>query len=92
MLADDTMFAKIGAPVIALRRQGAQPLHTPLDNMEFLCAEQIGEAGRVAELWLSRYAAEPDEFLFERKLPANFEEKFDSWKEYYKTILDPATK
>lgn len=91
MLADDTMFAKIGAPVIALRRKGVQPLHTPLDNMEFLSAEQIGEAGRVAELWLSRYAAEPDMFPFERKLPDNFEEKFASWKECYKTILEPVT-
>ncbi len=91
MLADDTMFAKIGAPTIALRRLGAQPLHTPLDSMEFLSAEQIGEAGRLAQLWLSRYAAEPDMFPFERKLPDNFEEKFASWKEYYKTILEPVT-
>ena len=91
MLADDTMFAKIGVPVMALRRQGAQPLHTQLDSMEFLSAKQIGEAGRLAEMWLVRYAAEPDVFPFEHKLPGNFEEKFASWKEYYKTILEPVT-
>jgi hypothetical protein len=82
MSSDGTSLAAVGIPAVQFARYGGTTefLHSTLDDIKYVSADALEEAGRFAELYLQRYVTEIPTFPFPREIP---EDQAKSIKEYF---------
>lgn len=88
MSSDGTSLAAVGIPNVQFARYGGTTdfLHSTLDDIKYVSAEALGDAGRFAELYLKRYVTEIPTFPFPREIP---EDQMKAVKDYFKRSKRP---
>ncbi|MFC1522528.1 M28 family metallopeptidase [Elusimicrobiota bacterium] len=86
MSSDGTSLASLGIPAVQFARYGGTSgfLHSTRDDIRYLSASALEQAGRFSEMFLRRYVADSADLAFERKIP---EDQMKKTREFFSELL-----
>ena len=96
MSSDGSALAAVGVPAVQYARTGGTTrfLHSTRDQMKFISAEALAQAGGFSEVFLRRYVIDAAALAFPRQIPKDQEEALKAyhWPELKKTKKKKAKK